>query len=193
MSQYLPKDARVKSKWLSLFASAALVCTAWLLPASSHASESARTTQSTTLREAPNAHSKPVATLASDTEVRVLARQIGWVRVDAAGQQGWLPNGHIKALFAIKESSPSLRSGFLSWFTAILKPDAARASAGVSAANRVSTATIGIRGLAEDGALGAKSHSEELQKLKLYSVSRLDAEDFGRSAQLAPNNVAYID
>jgi hypothetical protein len=104
-----------------------------------------------------------------------------------------LPDGQTKALVSIKESSALPRSGFLSWFSAVLKPDTPRASGGVSAANRVSTATIGIRGLADDGAVAAKSHSEDLQKLKLYSVSRLDAEDFGRSAQLVSNTVAYIE
>ncbi len=101
-----------------------------------------------------------------------------------------LPDAHTKPQFAMKEASTLPRSGFLSWFTAVLKPDAPRVGGGISAGNRVSTATIGIRGLANDGALAAKSNSEELQKLKLYSVSRLDAEDFGRSAQLAPSDVA---
>lgn len=183
----------MKRTWQSVFSSAALVCAALLLPATSQAIELARTVQQTLLRDAPLNTGKPLASLAGETDVRVLDRQAGWVRIDVAGQQGWLPDGHLKLPYAMKDASPPPRSGFLSWFTAVLKPVAARARAGDSAAGRVSTATIGIRGLANDGALAAKSNSEELQKLKLYSVSRLDAEDFGRGAQLAQNSVTYID
>lgn len=151
--------------WLTVFAFAALVCTAVLLPATSQAAELARTGQQTLSHDAPSDAGKPLAPP---------------------------PDGHLKLPYAMKGASSPPRSGFLSWFTAVLKP-VTRVGAGDSAASRVSTATIGIRGLANDGALAARFNSEELQKLKLYSVSRLDAEDFGNSAQLAQSTIAYID
>ena len=151
--------------WLTVFAFAALVCTAVLLPATSQSVELARTGQQTLLQNVPSDAEKPLVPP---------------------------PDGPRKLPYAMKGANPVARSGFLSWFTAVLKP-VVRVGAGDSAASRVSTATIGIRGLANDGALAAKSNSEELQKLKLYSVSRLDAEDFGNSAQLTQRTVAYID
>ncbi len=158
-----------------------------------YADENTTTNRQTDLRESPSAGAKRITSLLADADVVVIQRQSGWVRVKTSGNEGWIPAGHIKSQITIVEASPKPTGGFLSWFTAVLSSDRSRASTGSSAANRTRTATIGIRGLGDDGANAAKSNSEELQKLKLYSVSRSDAEEFAQNAKLAQTGVAYVD
>jgi hypothetical protein len=134
-----------------------------------------------------------ITSLLADADVVVIARQSGWVRVKTSDREGWIPAGHIKSQVTIVEASPKPTGGFLSWFTAVLSSDRSRSSTGTSAANRTRTATIGIRGLGEDGANAARSNSEELQKLKLYSVSRTEAEEFAQNAALVQTKVDYVN
>jgi Bacterial SH3 domain len=157
------------------------------------ADENTTTNRQTELRESPSAGAKRITSLLADADVVVVARQSGWVRVKASGSEGWIPAGHIKSQVTIVEASPKPTGGFLSWFTAVLSSDRSRSSTGTSAANRTRTATIGIRGLGEDGANAAKSNSEELQKLKLYSVSRTEAEEFAQNAALVQTKVDYVN
>ena len=166
---------------------------AMLLASPSHADERTTTNRQTELRESPSASAKRVVAVLADADVVVVQRQSGWVRIETGGRAGWIPAAHIKSQVTIVEASPKPTGGFLSWFTAVLSSDRSRASTGSSAANRTRTATIGIRGLGEDGANAAKSNSEELQKLKLYSLSRTEAEEFAQNAALVQANVAYIN
>lgn len=155
--------------------------------------EKMTTRRATALLEAPDRNAAQVAPLAANAEVTVVARQAGWVRVDAAGQRGWVADADLRQAVVIAAPSTPVRSGFLSWFTAVLKPDRLRAAAGQSAVNRPATATVGIRGLGQDGGTVAKFDAPELQQLKLYSVSRADAEDFASEAGLAAANVPYAN
>jgi hypothetical protein len=164
-----------------------------LRSAPSYADETTTTNRQTDLRESPSAGAKRITSLLADADVVVIARQSGWVRVKTSGSEGWIPAGHIKSQVTIVEASPKPTGGFLSWFTAVLSSDRSRSSTGTSAANRTRTATIGIRGLGEDGANAAKSNSEELQKLKLYSVSRTEAEEFAQNAALVQTKVDYVN
>ncbi len=159
----------------------------------SHADERTTTNRQTELKESPNLNARRIASLLAEADVVVLSRQSGWVRISNAGREGWIPAAHIKSQVTIVEAAPVQKGGFLSWFTAVLSSDRSRASTGSSAANRTRTATIGIRGLGEDGANAAKSNSEELQKLKLYSVSRTDAEEFAQNAALVQTKVDYVN
>lgn len=164
-----------------------------LFSSPTHADERTTTNRQTELRESPSASAKRIVSLLAEADIVVLQRQSGWVRVETDGRAGWIPAGHIKSQVTIVEASPKPAGGFLSWFTAVLSSDRSRSSTGSSAANRTRTATIGIRGLGEDGANAAKSNSEELQKLKLYSLSRTEAEEFAQNAALVQANVAYIN
>lgn len=164
-----------------------------LFSSPTHADERTTTNRQTELRESPSASAKRIAALLADADVVVVQRQSGWVRVETDGRTGWIPAGHIKSQVTIVEASPKPTGGFLSWFTAVLSSDRSRASTGTSAASRTRTATIGIRGLGDDGANAAKSNSEELQKLKLYSVSRTEAEEFAQNAALIQAQVDYVN
>jgi Bacterial SH3 domain len=177
----------------NIFFVALLFITALCASRSYAADENTTTSRQTELRESPSAAAKRIASLLADADVVVIARQSGWVRVKTANHEGWIPAGHIKSQVTIVEASPKPTGGFLSWFTAVLSSDRSRSSTGSSAANRTRTATIGIRGLGEDGANAAKSNSEELQKLKLYSVSRTEAEEFAQNAALVQTKVDYVN
>jgi len=173
--------------------SAVILLTTLIVPTVGHSAERATTNRPTEMKESADISARVIAPLSANVDVMVLTRKGEWVRIDAAGQQGWVPEAHVKLLFAFKEAAPIPKGGFLSWFSAVLKPDRSRASSGSSASSRVATATAGIRGLGEDGANAAKSNSEELQKLKLYSVSRSDADDFAHSAGLVQTKLEYIE
>jgi hypothetical protein len=131
-----------------------------------------------------------IVSLPAKTEVVVTARESGWARVETNGREGWLPATHLKQTVTVIEQATPSSGGFLSWFSAVLRTDRGPT---VTSSRRAQTATIGIRGMDDGSVQVSKYNSEELQKLKLYSVSRSDAEEFARNAQLSAQQIAYLD
>jgi uncharacterized protein YgiM (DUF1202 family) len=153
-----------------------------------HAQERSTTVRQTELKSTPDANSRIVAPLAQNAEVTIVKRDANWVRVQANGREGWVPATHLKqAVTVIEQAAPT--GGFLSWFSQVLRTDRPQ----MVASRRAQTATIGIRGMDDGSVAVSKFNSEELQKLKLYSLSRNDAEEFARNAQLSAQSVAYFD
>jgi hypothetical protein len=169
-----------------------LVASAWLamLAPMALAQEQVITNRQTELKSVPGTSGKSITQLPMGSSLVIKERQPNWLLVESAGKRGWVQAAHVNTSIPITESrSQSSRGGFLSWFSAVLTTDKARASAGTSAQTR--TTTIGIRGLGEDGANAAKANSPELQQLRLYAASHADADEFARNAKLTATPVAY--
>jgi uncharacterized protein YgiM (DUF1202 family) len=170
------------------FAIILAIAVSLLMTRAAHAQERTTTARQTELRSTPDANARSVMALAQNADVTILKRDANWVRVQANGREGWVPATHLKqAVTVIEQAAPT--GGFLSWFSQVLRTDRPQ----VVASRRAQTATIGIRGMDDGSVAVSKFNSEELQKLKLYSLSRNDAEEFARNAQLSAQPVAYFD
>jgi uncharacterized protein YgiM (DUF1202 family) len=164
------------------------IAVALVMNNAAHAQERTTTARQTELKTTPDANGRSVMALAQNADVTILKRDANWVRVQANGREGWVPATHLKqAVTVIEQAAPA--GGFLSWFSQVLRTDRPQ----VVASRRAQTATIGIRGMDDGSVAVSKFNSEELQKLKLYSLSRNDAEEFARNAQLSAQAVAYFD
>lgn len=179
------------ARFTTLFVNAistALLAIAMAMPIATHAQERTTTVRQTELKSSPDVNSRIVIAVAQNADVTILKREANWAHVRASGREGWVPATHLKqAVTVIEQAAPT--GGFLSWFSQVLRTDRPQ----MVASRRAQTATIGIRGMDDGSVAVSKFNSEELQKLKLYSLSRNDAEEFARNAQLSAQSVAYFD
>lgn len=172
------------NQWIALGFMALLLAAASLDVA---AQERSSTSRQSDLKAAPAANARTLTSLPLNTEILIIGRDGGWVRVRAGGQDGWIPSSNLKQnVTVIEQSAPT--GGFLSWFSSVLRTDRPQVTA-----RRAQTATIGIRGMDDGSVTVAKLNPEELQRLKLYGLSRNDAEEFARSGELAAQDIAYLD
>jgi hypothetical protein len=140
------------------------------------AEEQAFTNRSTELKDRAAPEAKTVAALPENTAVKVLARQGGWTRVEASGQQGWVRVFHLR-FPATVEASGSSGGSALSGLGAAL---------GIGRSQqKTSLATTGIRGLSPEDLKNATPDPEALRKLQGYRADRAAAERFAREAKLA--------
>lgn len=161
---------------------------AMAIPGVALAQERTTTVRQTEMKSTPDANGRIIVALPQNADVTILKREANWAHVQANGRQGWVPATHLKqAVTVIEQAAPT--GGFLSWFSQVLRTDRPQ----MVASRRAQTATIGIRGMDDGSVAVSKFNSEELQKLKLYSLSRNDAEEFARNAQLNAQTVAYFD
>lgn len=154
-----------------LVLAALLLCAAGAL-----AQEPAFTNRATELKDRAAPEAKTVASLPENTPVQVLARQGGWTRVEASGQQGWVRVFHLRFPAAVQSSESS----------------AGGALAGIGSAlgfgqreRRANVATTGIRGLSPEDLKNADPDPEALRRLQSYRADRAAAERFARDGRLA--------
>lgn len=138
--------------------------------------EPATTIRATELKKEPAVDADTLAELAANTPVDAAERKGGWVRVKAAGGQGW-----VKML--------SLRYGE----SAGKKGDTGVAQA-INVARTGSSGTqvtTGVRGLDEKELANAQPNANELAKLDKFAADANGAARFAASGKLAAKTVAY--
>lgn len=144
------------------------------------AQETASTNRATELKERPAAESRTLSPLASDTAVKVLARQGGWTQVEAGTQRGWVRAFHLRFQSTV-EASGSGGGGITSVF-----------GFGSREAPKTSkVATLGIRGLTPEDFKNASPDPAALRKMQSWRADKASAERFAKEAKLAPVAVAY--
>lgn len=135
--------------------------------------------RATDLKDKPVAEAKVLRKLAAKSAVTVVDRQGGWLRVTAAGQQGWV------RLLDVSTQPASARGGTAQDIDAAKRIATGRAGSG----NIV--ATSGIRGLNEEQLRTAAANPEELKKLDGYAATEAQASDYARQHRLAQRRVEY--
>jgi hypothetical protein len=142
------------------------------------AQEAGYAVRETEIKKEPFSDAQTVGTLAEKAQVKVLARQGGWMQIEAAGfASGWV------RMLSIRMSSGqgSVASGLKSLFTV-----ARTGSSG-------QTVTTGVRGLDKEQIQNAKPNPEELKKMAGFAATKGDAEQFAAgSPQLKNQKVDYL-
>ena len=148
-----------------------------LVAAPALAQETGFAVRETEVKKEPFSDAQTVSTLAEKAQVRVLARQNGWMQIESGTQSGWV------RMLAIRMDSgqSSFGSGLKSLFSVARTGSSGR------------TVTTGVRGLDKEDIKNAKPNPEELKKLSGFSATRSDAEKFAAgSPQLKAQKIDYL-
>lgn len=157
-----------------------LLLSAMLLMAGAvQAAENGTTIKTDTLKAAPFADAKVIATLPSGTRVEILKKDGGWYQVKSLQGNGWIRLLSLRRGAANATSSDRELSGL------------AALASGRAGTGRV-VATTGIRGLNEEQLKAAKYDEKQVTLAESYSTSRADAKKFAASAKLAARQVNYL-
>jgi SH3 domain-containing protein len=154
---------------------AALVFALCAVPAV--AQETGFAVRDTEMKKEPFTDAQTVGTLAEKAQVKVLARQGGWMQVESGARTGWVRMLSIR----MNSGQSSVVSGLKSLFNV-----ARTGSSG-------QTVTTGVRGLDKEQIQNAKPNPAELKKLAAFAAARGDAERFAAgSPQLRSQKVDYL-
>ena len=116
-------------------------------------------------------------TLPERTQVRIVSRQGGWLKVESAAGSGWV------RLLAIRTGATEGAggdSGLKQLFNV-----ARSGSSGTAVAT-------GVRGLDKEQIQNAQPNAAELEKMARFATSRSDAEQFATGARLAEQAIDYL-
>lgn len=152
-------------------------CGLLILPAASVAAGTPGTVlKDSPLLQQPYTDARRLATLKARTPVEVLERNGGWLRVNAAGKQGWL------RLLNVRTGSGSAGN--------VGKDTAAVATGRAGSGNIASTS--GIRGLDEAGLRAAHGDVASVAALDPYAATDAGAVEFARRARVVPRKLDYL-
>src|SRR5215831_5768946 len=148
-----------------------------LLAAPAFAQETGFAVRDTEVKKEPFSDAQTVGTLAEKAQVKVLARQGGWMQVESGAVSGWVRMLSIR----MNSSQSSFGSGLRSLFSV-----ARTGSSG-------QTVTTGVRGLDKEDIKNAKPNPEEVKKLAAFAASRSDAQKFAAgNPQLKTQKIDYL-
>ncbi|HEY6240789.1 MAG TPA: hypothetical protein VIW78_08120 [Burkholderiales bacterium] len=148
-----------------------------LLAAPAFAQETGFAVRDTEVKKEPFSDAQTVGTLAEKAQVKVLARQGGWMQVESGAISGWVRMLSIR----MNSSLSSFASGLKSLFSV-----ARTGSSG-------QTVTTGVRGLDKEDIKNAKPNPEEVKKLAGFAASKSDAEKFAAgNPQLRTQKIDYL-
>jgi hypothetical protein len=148
----------------------------------SDAQEIVATNRATEVRAQPEDAALSLQSLPAQAKVQLLERKGAWSRVKTESQTGWVRMMHLRGGVTIEEAQPQTKSGsFLSGFNRLL--------GGSQGSAKAQNATLGIRGLSPEELQGAAPNPQALAKTKSFVVSKTDAEQFAKAANLAKADV----
>jgi hypothetical protein len=147
-----------------------------------YAAETGYTLRATEVKDKPYLDAQTVVTLPEKTTVEIVARQGAWMQVKAKDlKSGWV------RMLSVRLGSPDQKtqsSGNL--LSAIGIGNRPRTTS-------TSTVTTGVRGFSEEDLAKATPNPAEVEKMKGYSATPVDAGDFAKAGKLAAQDVAYFD
>jgi hypothetical protein len=146
------------------------------------AQSQAFTNRATELKDQASAESKTLASLAENTEVKVVERGGGWTRVESGGKAGWVRVFHLR-FPATTSTESSSGGGLLSGISGALGGRSRSQQAGIQ--------TVGVRGLSPEELKNASPDPEALKRMQSYNADKASAERFAREGKLADVRVDY--
>jgi hypothetical protein len=161
------------------FAAALVVSVASIVAAQALAQDSGFTVRKTEVKAEPFTDAGTVGSLAEKAQVRVVARQGGWMKVESPAASGWVRMLAIRTAAAAETKTGD--SGIGALFNV-----ARTGSSGTAVAT-------GVRGLDKEQIQNAKPNPAELEKLSRFRAAKTDAERFadGKPA-LKAQSVDYL-
>jgi hypothetical protein len=152
----------------------------FLCAAAAQAQDSGVAARATEILKDPSVDAAVIGRLPESAQVKILARQGGWMQIESSGRSGWV------RLLAIRTSAgtapaPQSRGG--GFFSFLNRPGSVGGG---------QTVTTGVRGLDKEQIQNAKPNMAELQKMAGYAASRADAERFGAAAGVTRQQIGYL-
>ena len=142
---------------------AALLLAAGLVAGAAFAQDSGYAVRKTELKAEPFTDAATVGSLAEKAQVKITARQGGWMKVESPAANGWV------RMLAIRMATAESKSGDSG--VGALFNVARTGSSGTAVAT-------GVRGLDKEKIQNAKPNPAELEKLSGFSATKADAERF---------------
>jgi len=150
-----------------------LACSAGIAPAQ----EAGYAARQVELKREPFSDAASAGTLPERTEVKIVSRQGGWLRIESASGAGWV------RMLSIRTGSTGGAggdSGIKQLFNV-----ARSGSSGTVVAT-------GVRGLDREQIANAQPDAAELSRMAQFAASQADAERFASRASLAAQAVDYL-
>ena len=116
--------------------------------------QQAFTNRATDLKESASPDSRTLASLAENTEVKVVARGGGWTRVESGGKAGWVRVFHLR--FPTTATTESSGGGLLTGISSAISGRSRTQQAGIQ--------TVGVRGLSPEELKNASPDTEALRR-----------------------------
>lgn len=152
----------------------------FLCAAAAQAQESGVAARATEILKDPSVDASVVGRLPESAQVKILARQGGWMQIESASGSGWV---RLLAIRTSAGSAPTTQSRGGGFFSFLSRP---------SSGGGGQTVTTGVRGLDKEQIQNAKPNMAELQKMAGFAASKADAERFGASAGVTRQQVGYL-
>jgi len=127
-------------------------------------------------RATPSASAKAVAQFASGTQLEVISRNGGWLRVKAQGKTGWV------RLLSVRSSPGGSGTADIGGVVGLA----------TQRNNSQVVAVAGLRGLNEEDLKAAHFDPAQLVQLDKYKTSPRQAEEFAAEGKLQAHKVAYL-
>ena len=143
--------------------------------------QQAFTNRATDLKESASPDSRTLASLAENTEVKVVARGGGWTRVESGGKAGWVRVFHLR--FPTTATTESSGGGLLTGISSAISGRSRTQQAGIQ--------TVGVRGLSPEELKNASPDTEALRRMQSYRADPPAAERFAREGRLTEAQVDY--
>lgn len=131
------------------------------------------------IKAEPFKDAQTVGQIAKGDRVEILARQAGWVRVQAGGKQGWVRMLSVRRGQAAGADIGKEVGGIASIAT------------GRAGTGQVVSST-GVRGLSEEELKGAKFDEAEVRRAESTAVPATEAKTFAAQAGLTPQQLAFL-
>ena len=143
--------------------------------------QQAFTNRATDLKESASPDARTLASLAENTEVKVVARGGGWTRVESGGKAGWVRVFHLR--FPTTATTESSGGGLLTGISSAISGRSRTQQAGIQ--------TVGVRGLSPEELKNASPDTEALRRMQSYRAETPAAERFAREGRLTEAQVDY--
>jgi hypothetical protein len=157
----------------------ALACLAGAVPAlaQTSAQEAGYAIRQTEIKQEPYSDAANAGTLPERAQVKIVARQGGWLKIESASGAGWV------RLLAIRTGATDGAggdSGLKQLFNV-----ARSGSSGTAVAT-------GVRGLDKEQIRNAQPNIAELQRMERFAATQADADRFASSSRLVGQAIDYL-
>ncbi len=131
----------------------------------------------TELKQEPYSDAATAGTLPERAQVKIVARQGGWLKIESASGAGWV---RMLAIRTGATDGAGGDSGLKQLFNV-----ARSGSSGTAVAT-------GVRGLDKERIRNAQPNTAELARMEQFAASQADAERFASGAGLAVQTIDYL-
>jgi hypothetical protein len=156
----------------------AIVVASLLAVSAPSGADPAVTVKQVSLRQAPAADAKAVATVEANTAVELVKRQGAWVQLQSGSDTGWAK------LFDIKMGAPGAQPAKSSGGSGIAD------TLNLATGKRDASVTTGVRGLDAKMLQNAQPNEQQVAELATYAATPTKAQAFAKAGKLAVRNVA---